>query len=127
MVICKLGKKHLYAKTVLIAAQLAEVSMNLKESIIPYPGASNESEKRLHGRWLMLARIGWIVVAVLAVILIAAGAPLEFRVYQTTISTVCSCPQFTTQQATELTKLGISLSFYAGTLVAFQLLFVSRI
>lgn len=102
--------------------------MNLKEStirIIQYPDASNELEPYLRGRWLMFARIGWIVVAILAVILNIAGTPLEYQVYQTTTNTVCNCSQFTSQQAAQLKNLGISLSFYAGTLVASQLLFVA--
>jgi hypothetical protein len=84
----------------------------------------NVAETRLPARWLWLARIGWITLAVLTVILVIVGTPLEFQYYQATCAVCSSSSQFTPQQARELRALGLSLSFYAGYLLAFELLFV---
>jgi hypothetical protein len=66
--------------------------MNRQQSptiTVKRPGARNELETRLHGRWLWLARIGWITLGVLSVIFVVAGFPLEFQYYQT-IGNVCA-------------------------------------
>ncbi|HLX58505.1 MAG TPA: hypothetical protein VKR83_15925 [Ktedonobacteraceae bacterium] len=83
------------------------------------------AETRLRGRWLVVARAGWITVAVLTVILVVAGTPLEFQFYQATCA-VCNGPdsQYTPLQARELKALGLSPGFYAGYLLVFELLFV---
>src|SRR5215469_11018647 len=87
-------------------------------------GKRNGSEKRLPVCWLWLARAGWIVVAVLVVILVVAGTPLEFQLNRTVCAGCNGGPQYTPQQARELANLGLSLSFYAGYLLTFELLFV---
>ena len=99
--------------------------MNRQQSptiTVKRPGARNELETRLHGRWLWLARIGWITLGVLSVIFVVAGFPLEFQYYQTIGNMCAPSPQFTSQQARELRAMGLSLGFYAGYLLAFELL-----
>src|SRR5215469_10631159 len=51
-------------------------------------------------RWLLLARVVWIVVAVCIVVLIVKGTPAEFHSLQTTcLGAGCSnTPQFSPQQ-----------------------------
>jgi len=85
----------------------------------------NTTGTRLRGGWLVFARIGWIAVAILAAILVVAGTPLEFQDYQSTCAP-CNGPNaiFSPQQARALKALGLSLRFYAGYLLAFELLFV---
>ena len=42
--------------------------MNLQQNstiTVERPGKRNESETRLHGRWLLIARVGWIVLTLL--------------------------------------------------------------
>jgi hypothetical protein len=84
----------------------------------------NVAEARLPASWLWLARAGWIAIAVLVVILVVAGTPLEFQLNQTVCAGCNGGPQYTPQQARELAGLGLSLSFYAGYLLTFELLFV---
>jgi hypothetical protein len=83
----------------------------------------NAAVVRLPAHWLWLARIGWITLAVLSVISVVIGFPLEFQYYQTVCNT-CGSPQYTPQQARELRAMGLSLGFYAGYVLAFELLFV---
>ena len=84
----------------------------------------NVAETRLPARWLWLARIGWMTLAVLSVIFVVAGFPPEFQYYSTTCDVCGPGSQFTSQQARELRALGLSLGFYAAYLLAFELLFV---
>jgi hypothetical protein len=84
----------------------------------------NVAETRLPVRWLWLARIGWITLAILSVIFVVAGFPPEFQYYQTTCDVCGSSSQFTSQQARGLRAIGLSLGFYAAYLLAFELLFV---
>jgi len=41
--------------------------------------AQTESYTRLHGRWLFIARLAWVAVAILATIVYAAAAPVAFN------------------------------------------------
>jgi len=80
----------------------------------------------LVGHWLVLARVVWIVVAVCILVLIVVGTPAVFHSLQTTcIGAGCiTNPQFSAQQIQELKGIGLSLTFYAGYLLAFELIFV---
>ena len=52
--------------------------MNQKQSpanIIQRPARLDKSEKHLHGHWLVLARVGWIVVTATLVILNLIALP----------------------------------------------------
>ena len=48
--------------------------------------ASSKTDTRLHGRWLLIARIGWIVLAVLAPGLYVAGT----FVFSGFLRTICT-------------------------------------
>jgi signal transduction histidine kinase len=75
----------------------------------------SETDTRLRGRRLILARVAWVTVAILIVALFLARLP----VYYTALQTVCAdaaCgyvqPSLDTAQA--LQKLGLSVSAYAA-------------
>ncbi len=79
--------------------------MNLQQSptsTVERPGARNESETRLHGRWLVLARVGWIAVTVTLVILNLIALPDTYGSYFT----------FTPPVLQELHRLGLSPTLY---------------
>src|SRR5215831_13803887 len=84
------------------------------------------TSRHLDGRWLVLARVVWIVVAVCILVLTVVGTPAVFHFLQTTcIGTECNNnPQFSPQQIQELKSIGLSLTFYARYLLAFELIFV---
>src|SRR5690242_11222731 len=84
----------------------------------------DSADTRLHGRWLLLARIVWVAMAVLVLILIVVSIPAEFKFLQEVCTNPgCNGPQFLPEQARELKNLGFSLNFYAAYLVAVQLIF----
>src|SRR5713226_3558477 len=85
--------------------QLPGASMNLQQSptiTVERPGARNESETRLHGRWLVLARVGWIAVTVTLVILNLIALPDTYGSYFT----------FPPPVLHELHRLGLSPTLY---------------
>ena len=45
--------------------------------------AQTESHTRLHGRWLLITRLAWIVVVILAISLYVAAAPVAFNLLRT--------------------------------------------
>ena len=96
--------------------------MNQKHSstnTIERPGMHERSEMHLHGRWLVLARVGWIVVTVTLVILNIIALPDTYVAYFT----------FTPQVMQDLHRLGLSPTLY-GILVTvenapFQLVYLA--
>ena len=79
--------------------------MNQKQSstnTIERPDMHDESEMHLHGRWLVLARVGWIVVTVTLVILNIIALPDTYVAYFT----------FTPPVLQDLHRLGLSPTLY---------------
>jgi hypothetical protein len=91
--------------------------MNLQQSptsTVERPGAHNESETRLHGRWLVLMRVTWVIACVLSVGLFIVSVPFNFAASHAICATA-SCTntnQLTLEQVHELQHLGLSLDFY---------------
>ncbi len=82
------------------------------------------ADSRFHGHWLVLARVVWIVMAVLVLILIVVSVPAEYKSLQTVCTgSGCDGSQFLPEQARELKNLGFSLNFYAAYLVTVELVF----
>ena len=82
----------------------------------------------LRGRWLLLARVAWVVVAVLYVGVFISGIPSEFARLQTPCTDTVSCsliPHFTVQKAQELKELGLSAEFFAAYFVAIEAAFMA--
>ena len=84
------------------------------------PDARNGSETRLHGRWLLLARVAWVVVTLLILGLNIGAIPQ----YHAVLQTVCAAPvncfydQLTATDVQGLHALGISLAVYAILTIA---------
>src|ERR671921_655594 len=82
----------------------------------------------LHGRWLLLARVAWVVVALLYVGVFITGIPSEFARLQTPCTDTVSCsliPHFTGQKVHELKELGLSAEFFATYFVAIEVAFTA--
>jgi len=74
------------------------------------PATANPSESdglRLHGRWLLLARVGWVVVTVTLVILNLIALPDTYESYF----------NFTPQVLQDLHRLGLSPTLYSILLI----------
>ena len=81
---------------------------------------------RFHGVLLVLARLLWIALAVLILILYLFGFPAAFRYYRSIcIGAGCDGPQLTAGQFLELRSHGISLDFFAVYNLAFEFIFVA--
>ena len=96
--------------------------MNQKHSstnTIERPDMLDESDQYLHGRWLVLARVGWIVVTVTLVILNIIALPDTYVAYFA----------FTTQTLQDLHRLGLSPTLYGILVTAenapFQLVYLA--
>jgi hypothetical protein len=89
--------------------------MNLQQSqtlTVEGPDARSEAEIRLQGAWLVLARIIWVAVSVLAVSLFFASLPSYFVYLHIPATSSYDAPQITSGDAHALQQLGLSLNFY---------------
>ena len=69
----------------------------------------------LHGRWLTVARVAWVTIAVLAVGIFAAAVPYDFQELQRVcVADDCKVDvQLRPADARALEDLGLSIDFYA--------------
>ena len=90
--------------------------MNLQQNppiTIERHGVRHGSEIRLQGARLVLARIAWVVIAGLSIVLFVAALPSYFA-YLHSINTASPYgPQLAPSDVWELQRLGLSLDFYA--------------
>ena len=95
------------------------------------PTAITESRERhgsprLQGRWLLLARVGWVALVALTLAIFFASLP----VYLALLQTLCTGPAcaneglITPEQASVLKGMGLSLGTYAAFTVALSLALV---
>jgi len=84
-----------------------------------------EAHTRLHGRWLVFARVTWIAVVGLALGLFIASIPTTFADLHI-LCTAASCSnggQLTPDYVRELHVLDLSMDFYATYIVVFIIVF----
>ena len=84
-----------------------------------------EAHTRLHGRWLVFARVTWIAVVGLALGLFNASIPTTFADLHI-LCTAASCSnggQLTPDYVRELHVLDLSMDFYATYIVVFIIVF----
>ena len=94
-------------------------SMNLQQSpthTVEPPSVRNELETRLHGRWLLMARVGWIALTLLLLTLNAVMIPSYDALLQAHCQPGphCFAIQLTTYDRQLLHQLGLSLGFLAA-------------
>jgi hypothetical protein len=94
------------------------------------PTAMTESREqhsyaRLHGRWLVLARLGWVALVVLTLAIFFASLPMHLAQLQTicigTFGTVCTYLQLTPDQGEALKGFGLTPGNYAAYTIALTL------
>jgi hypothetical protein len=89
--------------------------------------ASREQHRsaRVPGRWLLLARVGWVAVAGLALALFIASPPASFALSDTVCHTAgCTSDQLTPAAVQHLYALCLSLDFFAWYILVLKCLFV---
>jgi hypothetical protein len=82
----------------------------------------------LRGRWLLIVRVAWVVVALLYVGVFISGIPSELARLQTPCTDAVSCsliPHLTVQKVHELKELGLSAEFFAAYFVAIEVAFTA--
>jgi hypothetical protein len=87
--------------------------------------SSSTVDTRLRGGWLILARVVWVAVVVLALGLFIASIPTTFASLHM-LCTDASCSnggQLTADFVRELQALGLSMDFYATYIVVFIIVF----
>jgi signal transduction histidine kinase len=90
------------------------------------PALPRSGDTRLHGHYLLLARITWAAVAVLTVVFIALSIPVEFARLQTVCTTgTCEAAALTPANVRELRSMDLSAGFFAGYLIAVELIFAA--
>jgi hypothetical protein len=87
------------------------------------PALPRRADTRLRGRYLLLARMAWAAVAVLTVVCIGVSIPVEFAQLQTVCTSgACRPAALTPANVRELGAMGLSAGFYAGYLIAVDLI-----
>jgi hypothetical protein len=89
-------------------------------------GANDSQPVRMRGRRLLLARVAWIVVAMLAVGLFVVGIPAEFALLHIPCHSVaCPTGQLSRTGLHALEDLGLSLDAFAAYSVGMDILFAA--
>jgi hypothetical protein len=82
----------------------------------------------LRGRWLIIARVAWVAVAVLTVGVFIVGIPGEFARLQAPCTGGLSCvwlPHLSAHNAQQLGELGLSTDLFAAYFVAVEVAFMA--
>jgi hypothetical protein len=80
------------------------------------------SSARVPGRWLLLARVGWVVLVVLTLAIFFASLPVYLALLQTPCAgPACEWQQLTPGQVGALKGMGLSIGAYAAIIVALTL------
>jgi hypothetical protein len=82
----------------------------------------------LRGRWLPIARVVWVVAALLYVGVFVFGIPSEFARLNTPCAGPVSCnlvPHLTAQKAQALKELNLSVNLFAAYFVAVEIVFAA--
>lgn len=96
-------------------------------STAAHPAGPSAAATRLHGRWLLLARVAWLAMAASCLGLFAVGIPAQFAHLQN-VCTAAACPtwDFASQLPPEgvaaLADLGFSIRGYAAYAVALDVI-----
>lgn len=85
-----------------------------------------EAYLRFRGYWLVLARLLWIALAILILVLYVFGFPAAFRYYKSLcVGAGCAGPQLTPDQFRIFSAHGFSLDFFAAYNMTFEFIFVA--
>ena len=74
--------------------------------------ARSAADTQLHGRWLLLVRIAWVIVIVLSLAISIVDIPLEFaRLHIVCVGSSCTGQQLSTGIVQELHRMNLSIDF----------------
>jgi hypothetical protein len=82
------------------------------------PEARSAADTHLHGRWLLLVRIAWVVVIVISLAVSIADIPLQFtQLHIACVGAACTGQELTAGIVQELHRMNLSVDFYAACFV----------
>jgi signal transduction histidine kinase len=88
------------------------------------PDTPPPTDAPLSGRWLMLGRVVWLAITLLAASLFVVGLPVEFaRLQHLCVSGDCEHPHLTPDSLRELQGWGLSTSFFATYFITIVVIF----
>src|SRR5262245_55480856 len=91
------------------------VQMSVQHAPTKTRKRSHALDTRLHGRWLLLARVGWGALVVLTLAIFFASLPMYLAQLQTPCTEfACEYQQLTNSQAKLLEEIGLSIGNYAA-------------
>lgn len=97
------------------------MSVNVAPAITSTP--IDDQLLRLHGRWLVVARVTWLVIALLTGAYFVASLPHAFVQFkQACAGPACPFGAFSPEHERELTAMGFSADFFAGYRVVLAIL-----
>jgi hypothetical protein len=80
----------------------------------------------MQGRWLLLARVVWVTVALLTVSVFVLSIPSEFARLRSPCTDTVSCSwliRLTAENARDLSNLGLSVDFFAAYFISLETAF----
>lgn len=99
-----------------------ESDMSTPATSSPRPRLRLHSAARIERTLLPLARAGWLILALLVIVLVLTIVPSEFdRLQQTCLGAACVDPHLTPLAADTLARLHLPLAAYAAYFVALEL------
>ncbi len=95
-------------------------SSSASTQVTPSQKRQNEVDTRLHGCWLILARIVWIVIVMLSLTISLVDIPLQFaRLHIVCIGPDCA-QRLTASIVQDLHKLNLSVDFFAASVIILE-------
>jgi hypothetical protein len=95
-------------------------SSSASTQVTPSQKRQSEVDTRLHGRWLVLARIVWIVMVVLSLTISLIDIPLKFaQLHIVCVGSDCA-QQLTASILRDLHKLNLSVDFFAASIIILE-------
>src|SRR5947208_2486218 len=127
--ISHLKSSAFFSRISTLDTQLEEVTMStpINDAVVPGPATRSSDrsaapDTRLHGRWLILARVIWGAAVTLIVVSFLAMLPAYYTFLQTVCTgATCGNGQPSPDSAQALQKLGLSVSTYAAFTLALTL------
>jgi hypothetical protein len=108
-----------------LACHAGNPNMNIQQTFTESSNSSKlqaEADTRLHGRWLLLARVTWFILVALALAVFVASLPVYIAQLQSVCKgTACATGQLTPQIIEMLRNLSLSLESYAAISIALAL------
>jgi len=96
--------------------------MDVQHTLTESPNSSklqDSADTRLHGRWLLLARVAWFMLVALALLVFIASLPVYIaQLYSVCTGNACGIGQLTPQTVGGLRNLGLSIGGYVTINIA---------